>query len=219
MRLTVDLRHSGAPVPSHDGERVVSLHELAASARRPDALMRQLRDRRFDEVRVLADDRPLSGVQAGALGLASLARTSSFAIERPSGTRRLDANAMLRHATGEVGRRLPAEAARVARLLVHAWRAAATDHDLPARPAGPVRRVAYLRAEPTLRYLGAHIGGAATHTVGVINGLRHAGVDVRVYAPEAPEGLEPDVAVQPVDVTRVTQLVPWLTLTDYARDL
>ncbi len=76
----------------------------------------------------------------------------------------------------------------------------------------------YLRAEPSLRWLGAQVGGAATHTAGVINGLTNAGLEVNVFAPEWPEGVH-DAHRETVPVQHILQLVHWLTLVGYAQAL
>jgi glycosyltransferase involved in cell wall biosynthesis len=73
-----------------------------------------------------------------------------------------------------------------------------------------------LRVEPTLRWMGAYVGGAATHTTGVINGFRDNGLSVQVYAPEQPLGTE-GVTFTRVPVERVFHLVRGLTYTDLSR--
>jgi len=81
-----------------------------------------------------------------------------------------------------------------------------------------VRRVSYLRSEPSLRWLGSQVGGAAAHTAGVINGLSSADIEVTVFAPERPDGLQ-NARCEVVDPRYVAQLVHWLTLVGYSRDL
>jgi glycosyltransferase involved in cell wall biosynthesis len=63
--------------------------------------------------------------------------------------------------------------------------------------------------------MGAHVGGAAAHTAGVITGLRDNGVAVHVVAPERPEGID-GVEVTEVPPRRILHLVGWATLVDYA---
>jgi glycosyltransferase involved in cell wall biosynthesis len=53
------------------------------------------------------------------------------------------------------------------------------------REPGESTRISYLRVEPTLRWLGLQVGGAATHTRGVVNGLIDHGAAVRVFAADA----------------------------------
>ena len=215
MRLTIDLRFNGSALADRDGETVLTLERLAASARSPHDLHRLLRDRRWEAVKVLRDERPLNGIQAGGLGLAALARTSRFEIVGPSSTAVLGPAAMVARATATFATAFPAEAARIALARRRAVAVAARHHGLPRHPAGPIRSLTYMRSEPSLRYLGAHIGGAAAHTAGVINGLVHAGVAVNVVAPERPDGIE-GAAVTEVPPRRIFQLVHWPTLVDYS---
>jgi glycosyltransferase involved in cell wall biosynthesis len=215
MRLTIDLRFNGSAVADRDEGTVLTLERLAASARSPRELHRLLRGQRWEAARVLRDGRALNGIQAGALGLAALARTSRFEIVGPDGTMVLGPAAMLARATATFATAFPAEAARVVLARRRAAAAAARDHGLPRRPSGPIRSLTYLRSEPSLRYLGAHIGGAAAHTAGVINGMVHAGVQVTVVAPERPSGIDGAEVIE-VPPRRIFQLVHWPTLVDYA---
>src|SRR4051812_26526540 len=63
--------------------------------------------------------------------------------------------------------------------------------------------------------MGSHVGGAAAHTSGVLNGLVHAGVDVHFVAPQRLEGVE-GVSFLEVPPRRIIHIVHWLTLTDYS---
>ena len=119
----------------------------------------------------MRDRRALNGIQAGALGLASLARTSRFEVVTDEQTTVLGPAAMLARAAASFATAFPAEVTRVALARRRATTTAERDYGLPRRPAGPIRSITYLRSEPSLRYLGAHVGGAAAHTAGVINGL------------------------------------------------
>ncbi len=217
MRLTIDLRFSSPPQPSSDDERVVTLLELAQLSRAPRALWRLLRGSRYSQVRVLHDDIPLSGVQAGGLGLAALAKSDSFETVGAH----VVASGQAAFVARSVARFVPAmggELLRSVREHRRAARVAARPFDLPMR-AGDVRSISYLRAEPSLRWLGAQVGGAATHTAGVINGFVAAGIDLHAYAAERPEGVGEDVAFTAVPPRRLFQLAHWLTLTDYTREL
>jgi|SRR5271166_845143 len=218
MRLTVDLTFNGPPIAPAENERVLTLGELAAGVRDPQALRGLLRDPTLDEVRVLRDDRALNGVQAGAQLLAALSHAQRFEVCAPSGTSRWGSGAMRARALAALASALPAELARSARSYQRARRAAASTYSLPARPAGAVRRVTYLRAEPSLRWLGTQVGGAATHTAGVINGLSSAGLEVNVFAPERPEGVR-GARCQAVPSKHILQLVHWLTLVGHAEEL
>jgi glycosyltransferase involved in cell wall biosynthesis len=216
MRLTIDMRFNASALAERDGDTVVTIEELAAGIRSPRELHRLLRGKRWDAVRVLRDARALSGIEAGAMGLASLARTSRFEIVSPAGTVVLGATAMLARATALFATALPAEAARIARARRRAAAVAGRKHMLPRRPSGPIRSLTYLRSEPSMRYMGAHVGGAAAHTSGVINGFAHAGIAVNVVAPERPEGID-GVAFTAVPPRRIFRLVHWPTLVDYSQ--
>jgi glycosyltransferase involved in cell wall biosynthesis len=216
MQLTIDLRFAAPPLPERDGERVVTLAELAADARRPRELLRLLRGEPYETTRVLRDARALNGVQAGGLGLAALSRAGRYAVEGPQGTATFGQAAMLARAGATFATAFPSEAARTFLARRRAAAVAAREHTLPRRPAGPVRSVTYLRSEASLRYMGAHVGGAAAHTAGVINGFLHAGVDVSVVAPERPAGIEGGAIVVEAPPRRIFQLVHWGTLIDYS---
>jgi glycosyltransferase involved in cell wall biosynthesis len=216
MRLTIDMRFNASPLPAAEGDTIVRIEELAALIRTPRALHRLLRGRRWDVVRVVRDRRALNGVQAGAVGLASLARASRFEIVTEGDTVVLGTPAMLGRATARFAIAFPAEVARVAAARRRATAAAEREYDLPRRPRREIRAITYLRSEPSLRYLGAHVGGAAAHTAGVINGLVHEGVAVHVVAAERPDGID-GVSVDEVSPRRIFQLVHWPTLIDYAR--
>jgi glycosyltransferase involved in cell wall biosynthesis len=216
MQLTIDLRFAAAPLPARDGERVVTLAELAADARRPRELLRLLRGERYETTRVVRDARALNGVQAGALGLAALSRAGAYAIESPDGTATFGQAALLARAAATFATAFPSEAARAVLARRRAIAVAAREHTLPRRPAGPIRSVTYLRSEASLRYMGAHVGGAAAHTAGVINGFVHAGVDVSVVAPERPAAIADGATVVEAPPRRIFQLVHWGTLIDYS---
>src|SRR4051794_27386645 len=214
MRLTFDLRFGTSPMTAGDGERVVDLAELASAARRPRDVAALAWGRRWERVRVLRDERALSGVQAGAEGLASLSRARSFEVVRDGRAARMGAAAFRARAVADFAVAMPRELALTAGLARRARRIGATRFELPA-PTGRPERVTYLRTEPSLRWMGLHVGGAATHTAGVINGLAEAGVDVAVFAPERPGGIE-DVPCTAVEPVRLLHLVHWLSFFDYS---
>ena len=125
---------------------------------------------------------------------------------------------MRARAAAELGVALPTEVARTALWYRQARRVAATSFGLPPRPRHEVERVTYVRSEPSLTWFGSQVGGAAAHTAGVINGLSNAGVEVTVFAPERPDGVRRR-AVRGVQPRRILQLVHWLTLIGYTREL
>ena len=218
MRLTVDLRFHGPAVESAPGERVVTLSELAERVRQPHRLHQLLRDPVVTEVRVLRDERPLSGVQSGAMLLATLTRARRVEVSAPDRTIVAGPAEMRARAAGELAIALPAELARSALWYLRARRVAARSSALPSRPQGEIGRVTYLRGEPSMRWLGSQVGGAAAHTAGVINGLSDAGVDVTVFAPERPDGLRL-AECEVIAPRHIVQLAHWLTLVDYSRDI
>lgn len=216
-RLTVDLRLNGASA-APDGEQALTLRELVALVGTPAKLIHRLRDSELNELFVLRDDRPLSGVQAGALAIATLGHARRVTVSSPTRTVASDRRAArLRSMTALAGA-LPTELVRSVRWHARARRLAATPFVLPARPPAEIGRITYLRAEPSLRWFGAQVGGAATHTAGVVNGLARAGIEVNVFASEAPSDLR-GVRCHAVPPQHLVQLVYWLTLAGYAKEL
>lgn len=218
MRLTVDLTFDGPTIVPTRDEHVLTLAQLVGKVRDPGALRALLRDPQLDELCVLRDERALNGVQSGALLLAALGRARRVEMRAPSGAIAGGAGAMRARAAWSLGIALPAELARSALWYARARRVVTSAFSLPRRPAGEVRRVTYLRAEPSLRWLGTQVGGAATHTAGVINGLSSAGVDVSVFAPERPEGVR-DARCEAVPPRHILQLLHWLTLVGHSSEL
>jgi glycosyltransferase involved in cell wall biosynthesis len=218
LRLTVDTRFApDAPSDTKD-ERRVTLEELRQAGPRLGALRRLLGGRRHSLVTVVRDEPSPTAVQAAAMALAGMARGERFEVARGGQARPSTRLRLVATGLGAFAAALPAEL----------WRSAAAYLRLrrelrrPARPievAGRPRRVTYLRPAATLRTLGAYVGGAATHTTGVINGMAEHGLDVHVVATERPEGIDGRVGFTPVPVRRLHHFVPWLTATDYSRDV
>jgi glycosyltransferase involved in cell wall biosynthesis len=102
-------------------------------------------------------------------------------------------------------------------LYRRAGEVAAREPALPRHAAHP-ESVVYLRSDPSVRWRGHLVGGAATHTSGVINGFVANGLDVDVLASERPEWTD-GVRFTPVPPRRVYHLVPWLTLADYGEQV
>ena len=213
VQLTVDLRFDASEHEESEQAIVLGFHRIAAAARRPRELLALLRGRRFDRVEVIEDELPPSAVQAVSLVLVSLARTSRFTLAaRESGRAGFAARALLRAA-----RAVPAELLHTAVWARRLQEAAAPRTPQRAGVARPAK-VAYLRVEPSLRWMGSYVGGAATHTTGVINGFVDNGLDVHVYAPERPLGTGGAGFTQ-VPVKRIFHLVRGLTYTAYSRDV
>jgi glycosyltransferase involved in cell wall biosynthesis len=214
VRLTLDLRFVPEVRESTDDERYLPLGDMAALGRQPRELARVLWGTRYDTITVIQDELPASGVQAGALGLVSLARTGGLALQvgplEPVGSSR--ARFLLR-ATALFLKAMPAELFRSFRIARKVQAVAADDIALPPSVSNPAR-VAYLRVDPTILYLGAYVGGAAAHTTGVINGFRDNGLDVHVYAPERPGGID-GAGYTKVPLRQPYHLVHWYTFVDY----
>ena len=215
MRLDVDLRFDAAPGRADGvGEaRVLDLHTIAAAARSPRRLAQLLRDRRYDEVRVITDDLPLSALQAVAQVFLAIARTPVYRVDN----QRMARPAFAAHALAQALIAIPAELAHTAVLAARARKYARRRYNLPATSVDP-RRAVYLRIDPTMKWLGTQVGGAATHTSGVINGLIDNGIGVRALAAEPPSGAERATFVK-VPVRRVLHLVRGLAYTGYTESV
>ena len=179
MRLTIDMRFNASPLAEHDGDtrRHASSswppasarpRELHASAARP-ALGRRARGARPPRPQRHPGGRARPGLARADFALRGRRRRADHASLGPA--------AMLARATATFRDCVPGRGRPRRR-----WRAGGrrprprATTTCRAGPAGPIRSITYLRSEPSLRYLGAHVGGAAAHTAGVINGLVHAGV-------------------------------------------
>jgi glycosyltransferase involved in cell wall biosynthesis len=217
MRMTIDLRLQAPPAEPESGHRVLTPADLVVAARSPRELWALLRGTRWDEVRILEDDGRRSGAEAGAIALAGMARAARFALEQPSRGRTWSGPSFRAWSAGAIMRAFAAEAVLGAAILRRARRVTRTPFVLPP-PRGRPRSVSYLRAEPSLRWMGLGVGGAATHTAGVVNGLAGEGLDVRVFAPEPPAGID-GVPCTAVAVPAHFSLVPWLTPLRYSATL
>ena len=215
-RLTVDFRIDprSEHEPSAD-DQYLAFHEIAAAAKRPQQLARMLWARPRTTVEVVEDGITPSGVQALAQVLLALIRTERFRLVTPEGHRDVTRMEFVRRALARAARAIPTELARTAFLALGARRAAQRDYGLERAAANPAN-VTYLRLEPTLHWLGNYVGGAATHTTGVINGFSANGVDVRVFAAESPGDLDA-ATIATVPLERVYHLVGGLTFTDFSR--
>jgi glycosyltransferase involved in cell wall biosynthesis len=178
--------------------------------RRPRDLVTTLRARPGEELRILVDDVPFSALQALALVLVGALRPGRFVVESPGGERRRGRPGLLGWALPAAARAVPRELLNSARLHRQAKAMAARDPELPRRAERP-DSVLYLRTEPSLRWRGQLVGGASTHTTGVINGFAANGLDVEVIAAEQPEWTE-DVRFTSVPLRHVFHFVPWFTV-------
>ena len=206
-RLVIDPALEGE-LEQRAGVVAVGVHHVVGLARHPGRLRELLRGTRYESVTLIDD--PVGGglFHALALGAAGAARTAGFEFREPGGSRPLSRTRVIGKAAARAATALVTELASMPRLRRRAASALAAGTALPAHVADP-RRVVYLRAEPSLRWRGAYVGGAATHTTGVIRGFASNGLAVTVAAPERPAGTE---SVEHVELPRVrpNDLVPWL---------
>jgi glycosyltransferase involved in cell wall biosynthesis len=215
MRLEVDLRYGSAPErePSAGGASVLDLGTIAREVRAPNRLWRRLRERRYEEVVVHEDEFRPSAVQAACLLFVAAIPTRRFEVKgQVVSPARFLVRAFRRAAVA-----IPSELIRSAQLARSLSRAADRPAHLPAT-TDSTARVLYLRIDPTLNWMGAQVGGAATHTSGVINGLIDNGVAVEVLSAERPIGTERATFV-PVRPRRLLQLVTGMQYADYSEEV
>lgn len=215
MRLDVDLRFDAVPERALGPGRsnALDLHTLAAAVRSPRALRALLRDRQYEEVRVRKGELPLSALQAACLMFLAAVPARRFVIDgRDLGRFAFGVRAAARAAVA-----VPSELVRSAVLARRVVRASRRRVKLPERAAA-TRKALYLRVDPTLKWMGTQVGGAATHTSGVINGLLDNGVEIDVLAAEQPVSTERARFVR-VPVKRMLHLISGLTYTEYTEAL
>jgi glycosyltransferase involved in cell wall biosynthesis len=215
MRLDVDLGFDAVPGRTHGPGQALALdlHTLAASLRSRRRLAELLRAGDFSEVRVREGELPMSAVQAAALLSLLAARTSRWVV----GDKAFGRSRFVLHAMGHAIRAVPRELMGSVRHALRAARAARRGYGLPRTVARPESAL-YLRIDPSLKWLGAQVGGAATHTSGVINGLLDNGLEVEVLAVEQPHQTQRARFVE-VPPRRIFQLVRGLTYTDYTEQV
>lgn len=215
MRLDVDLGFDAVPGRTFGpgDAAALDLHQLAGLLRTPRALVRLLRARRYDELFVREGPLRLSSIQAAALVSLLAVRTRRFVV----GNQAMGRASFAGHAFTRAATAVPSELIHSVRLAMRVMRSGRRRYHLPRSTAAATRAV-YLRVDPTLKWLGAQVGGAATHTSGVINGLIDNGVAVHVLAPERPLATA-RASFTEVPVRRVLQLIRGLTYTDYGEAL
>jgi glycosyltransferase involved in cell wall biosynthesis len=215
VRLDVDLGFDAVPQrPLGPGDAdTLDLHRLAAAARSPKKMVRLLRRRTYDEVRVREGDLPPSALQAACLLFLATARSGRFVVDG----RTLGRGTFTLRALSRVVIAIPSELLRTAVLARRVVLAGQRNVDLPKRASSP-QRALYLRVDPVLSWHGVQVGGAATHTSGVINGLLDNGVEVDVLAAERPVGTERAAYVK-VPVRRMVHLVHGLAYTEYTGEI
>jgi glycosyltransferase involved in cell wall biosynthesis len=217
MRLVLDLRFAGDERDAGPDGRLVTPEDLDQAVRQPRVLARLLWRRRWDCVTIRRDDLQRSAFQAGAAVIGALARARGFAIaDGLAPPRPLRRSALLVTALLDASVALPRELWHTHRLLRAVRREMSASDRLPGSARSP-RSVTYLRTEPAISFRGLYIGGAAAHTTGVINGLEACGLDVQVYSPERPYGINARTTLVPP--RRVHHLVGWLGITAYGEEV
>lgn len=214
MRLEVDLRFDAARGPSSDGESDrLDLSTVATEIRSPLRLWRLLRGKHYGEVAVEEGELPPSAVQAVSLVVVAAVPAQGFSV----GGRRLGRTAFLGRALARATVAIPSELTRTVVLARRVSRSARHTSDLPLRANVP-KKALYLRVDHSLNWRGLQVGGAATHTAGVINGLIENGLEVEILAPESPVGLRGG-SVTVVPLRRMLQVVPGLAFADYSEEV
>ena len=211
MELCFDLRWDQASAPADHRRRVLGFADLTAAIRSPRGLAELLWGSRYEALVIVEDDLPKSAKQAAALLVGSVVRTRRRWISRPGGAVVLRWPRFVARALAEAVVATPRELWRSWAMRRRAARIARRRFGLP-RLASGTESVLYLRAEPWLMRRGAFVGGAATHTAGVVNALVANGVETRVYACQEPPGLA--APVKRVSPRRLYHFEPWLTLVD-----
>jgi glycosyltransferase involved in cell wall biosynthesis len=220
LRLTLDLRFVRTSSDVGPDERRLDLRDFATAVKENGvgSLIDLLWRNRYERVRVLSDGHRLSGPEAGVLVLAALSRARRFDLEVEGQVLTVRRPVFLARAFRSLAVAVPRELSGSYRTYRRARVIAARDYDLPLTTAKEPSSVLYVRPTSTLHEMGEYVGGAATHTIGVINGLAENGVSVHVFAPERPPGLaESEITELPIQ--RVYHLAHWLTFADYSDEL
>jgi glycosyltransferase involved in cell wall biosynthesis len=208
--LIVDLSGQGSH-PLVDVTPTIELHTLAAALRSPRRLWRLLRSESYDDVVVRHGDIPLSALQAAAQLALVFARADAWSV----GGQHHRRGAFAARALLDAMRALVSELAWSALATINVLRINRCSFALP-RSSNAQESALYLRVEPSLRWLGTQVGGAATHTRGVVNGLIDNGVQVRVVAAERPVGTD-RASFTRAQPRRILQMVRGLAYADYSR--
>ncbi len=186
--------------------------------KRPRSLPRLLWARQIDRLRVIVDDLPLGVTQAVALAVLGLAPSEPLRDLTPRrGETEMGRAAFLARGASRVAAAIANELISAPRLYRLARRSARREIRVPQEVRDP-RSVLYLRAEPSLRWMGQIVGGAATHTSGVVNGFRANGLGPTVVAAERPPDID-GVPFHAAPFTRVSRLIPGLTYAEYSQDV
>lgn len=199
-------------------DEVLGFAELTSAARDPRALARLLWGENNSELILHEDSVPKSAKQAGAALIAAFARAETRRIRDAVGTREVGGLAMLAHGAAELSRAAPREIRETVDLRRRSLHDCGIERRLPRRTSTPDPASAiYVRGNPTMRWKGQLVGGAATHMTGVVNGLLDSGLDVEVLAAAALPEIR--TGVTEVPMRRIFHFEPWLTMAAYAAEL
>jgi glycosyltransferase involved in cell wall biosynthesis len=198
-----------------DGVRHIGFHSAAAAISGHKLPLRWMREARCETVEVREDGLALSGAQATVLVLAGLIPAHRWVHVRRGNTRTMCRSRFLTTALVRLVLATATELWHTMRLRYTVLAAAQSEYRLP-RYAKRAGSALYIRAEHSVRWYGSSIGGAATHTVGVINGLLANGVRVGVIAPE-PFTEVGGVTTWAVTPRRSLHFVPGISEVDYSQ--
>ena len=200
MTLVVDLDLHAVPESVAD-QTSLDLHTLASRLRSPRRLLGLVRADHHDRVEIRLGALPTSALQAIVQLSLIAARADTWTV----GGRRFGRAGFAAHAIASAVTAIARELClSLVAATVRLERAGRRSFAIPIRPE-QIRSALYLRAEPSLRWHGSQVGGAATHTRGVVNGLIDNGVAVDVIAPERPR--DRTATSREVPPRRVMQLV------------
>jgi glycosyltransferase involved in cell wall biosynthesis len=216
-RIEVDLAFDAdGDHVDESGVRRIGLHAIVAAAKSPRRLRALLAGARSDTAVVREDGLPLSGVQAVILVIVGLIPAHRWILMRPGRERVSSRSAYLASALRRLPVALIFELFHTIRLRRDVLAVAGRDYRLP-QTATRVMSALYLRVEPSVRWQGTlAVGGAATHSAGVIDGLMANGVAVRVIAPERLDGIE-GAELTTVLPRRIMHVVRSLSQADYSQ--
>ncbi len=161
------------------------------------------------------DGLTLNGGQAIVLALIGLMPARRWVHVRAGRALNLSRSAFLARALRRLPRALASECWHTLRMRRTVGIVARHGYRL-ARTVEQPGSVLYLRIEPSVCLQGMFVGGAATHTTGVINGFLAHGFDVRAIAPEPLVGVDGAERLR-VSPCRSLHFVPGMNSAHYSQ--
>lgn len=174
---------------SEDGVRRLGFRSIAAALRPPSTLLSLLRGARCETLVVHDDGLAFNGGQAVVLVLIGLMPARRWVYMRGGRELSLSRSAFLARALCGLPRALASEWWHTLRVRRAVGIVARREYRLVRTVERP-GSVLHLRVEPSVCLQGMFVGGAATHTTGVINGFLANGFDVRAIASEPLAGVD-----------------------------